>query len=115
MDEQRIPAAVRDLAAGMAPRRALARRAAALAALALATRGAGARKRKKRCRCRPKALGEFCTANKQCCPNQTNRICGKPTVGNTPRCCGGLGAGCGAGGDCCVPFSCESGVCNLLV
>jgi hypothetical protein len=85
----------------------------ALAAVGVAS-GASAKKRnRKRCRCTPRALGELCSTNKQCCANQTNRICalknGEGAVAT--RCCGGLGASCDETTDCCNNFDCEDGSC----
>jgi hypothetical protein len=88
--------------------------AAALAALGVGTSGPEtAAKKKKRCSCKPKAVGEFCTSNKECCANETNYICAIRAGQSGLRCCGGLGAKCPAPGDCCGGFDCVSGRCRI--
>ena len=76
---------------------------------------AAKRKRRRRCkRCRPRAAGEFCTTNEQCCTDRTNRICALgPGSGTSTICCGGTGAPCTGGTQCCRHFSCVSGFCRM--
>jgi hypothetical protein len=107
----------RRVAAGRTRRAALA---TALGGVTLAIAGMTAHrtetvaKKKKRCTCKAKPLGERCTTNKQCCTNQTNRICGLQNNVGGPNCCGGLNAQCGSITDCCEPFGCASGRCKLV-
>jgi hypothetical protein len=72
------------------------------------------RKRCKRCKqCKAQAPGSLCTTNKQCCTNETNRICSvAPGSSSTTICCGGNGASCASNDACCRHFSCVVGVCR---
>jgi hypothetical protein len=102
---------------GSTRRRAL-HAALGAATIAAASLGAGrsetaAKTHKKRCRCQAKGLGESCTANKQCCTNQTNRICAIQRNVGGPRCCGALQAGCTGNTDCCESCECLDGACVL--
>ena len=73
------------------------------------------RNRRRRCeRCRPRAAGETCTTNEQCCTDKTNRICAQaPGTGGTTICCGGTGASCTSTAQCCRHFSCVFGFCRM--
>ena len=74
-----------------------------------------AKKKKKKCKkCKAKGLGEACTSNKECCTNQTNRLCAIPSNPSSSQtvCCGGVGATCTSTDDCCGDFTCEGGVCD---
>ena len=83
-----------------------------LAALGVSARSPEVMAKKKRCQCKAKALGDSCTSNKQCCTNQTNRICSfRNQSGGGLKCCGALGASCSGTTDCCFSFDCLSGSC----
>jgi len=134
MDDQRFDTLVRSLPVA-ASRRAVGHSVAAtvfggvLGVLGLAEAGANGRKRggkkhdgKKHgdddhrgCpTCKPLAADAPCTSNRQCCPNETNRICSRPTnaVAATPTtCCGGLNAVCGSAVPT-APFCCAGFVCS---
>ena len=73
------------------------------------------RNRRRRCpRCRPRAAGEFCSTNEQCCTDKTDRICALgPGSGSSTICCGGTGASCTASSQCCRHYSCVSGFCRM--
>jgi hypothetical protein len=106
-------------------RAAASRRNAVKAALFPAVTGVGAaliaprlseaKKKKKKCKkCKAKDLGQTCSTNKECCTNETNRLCAipsNPSSGQTV-CCGGVGAKCSSTDDCCGDFVCENGVCD---
>jgi hypothetical protein len=86
--------------------------AVGLAASAIETT---AKKKKKKCKkCKPKNLGEACATNKQCCTNETNRLCAFPSNPSSPNtvCCGGVGATCSSTDDCCGDFTCDGGLCD---
>lgn len=90
---------------------------AALAAVGLAASAieTTAKKKKKKCKkCKGKNLGESCTSNKECCTNETNRLCAIPSDPPSPGtfCCGGVGAQCSSTDDCCGDFTCDGGVCD---
>lgn len=106
-------------------RAAGSRRLAVKAALVPALAGLGsaiahpssmeAKKKKKKCKkCKAKGLGEACTSNKECCTNETNRLCAIPSDPSSSQtvCCGGVGAACASTDDCCGDFTCEGGVCD---
>jgi hypothetical protein len=88
----------------------------ALTAVGLASSAmeTAAKKKKKKCKCKPKDLGDPCTSNKQCCTNETNRLCAIPSDPSSSQtvCCGGVGAQCDSTDDCCGDFTCESGLCD---
>jgi hypothetical protein len=87
----------------------------ALAALGLTAQSPKtAAKKKKRCQCKAKGLGVPCSTNKECCPNQSDRICALRNGGDESlRCCGVRDAGCDFTTDCCLGFVCEIGVCVI--
>jgi len=107
-------------------RTAASRRAALTSALVPAAVGLGVtafrspgaieakNKKKKKCKkCKPKGLGEACTSNKECCTDETNRLCAIPSILSTNTvCCGGVGATCTSTDDCCGDFTCENGACD---
>jgi hypothetical protein len=107
-------------------RAAASRRSALKAALVPAIAGLGAatlarpsavvaKKKKKKCKkCKAKGLGESCTSNKECCTNETNRLCAIASneLGDDLTCCGGVGASCSSTNDCCGDFTCDSGTCQ---
>jgi hypothetical protein len=103
---------------GGSTRRKALHAALGAATIAATSLGAGisetaAKTHKKRCQCRARGVGESCTANKQCCTNQTNRICAIQRNVGGPRCCGALQAECTGNTDCCESFECFNGVCVL--
>ncbi len=85
--------------------------AAATAGMGVSGLSSDAKKRKKCKKCKARASGEDCETNKQCCPNQTNRICAFPDGEPGPVCCGVLGATCAGDVDCCRGFVCFEGRC----
>jgi hypothetical protein len=111
---------------GRIARAASTRRAALTSALIPAAAGLGVaafgggntieakKKKKKKCKCKAKSLGESCTSNKQCCTNETNRLCAIPSNPSSSQtvCCGGVGAKCTGIDDCCGDFTCDNGVCD---
>lgn len=98
----------------IALRSALGGAALAAVGLAASTGETEAKKKKKKCKCKPKDLGESCTSNKQCCTNETNRLCAIPSSPPSPGtfCCGGVGAQCSSTDDCCGDFTCDGGICD---
>ena len=61
-----------------------------------------------------RALGQACGANKQCCPDKTNRICFVKNNDMTERCAAAAPWGRAATrrADCCNGFGCEGGSCR---
>ena len=95
--------------------------AAAVAAVGLAGLAGDAeakrkkKKKKKKCpKCKPFAASSPCSTNKQCCTNETNRICAVASnAGNgDTTCCGGTGATCTSNDNCCANYSCSGGFCS---
>ena len=89
--------------------------ASALAAAGLALAGGQAeakKKKKKKCKCKALDLGAACTTNKECCTNETNRLCAFFQGGSTFICCGGVGATCANSDQCCGDFTCQGGKCD---
>jgi hypothetical protein len=70
----------------------------------------------KRCKkpkkCKPLAAGSLCSTNKQCCTNETNRICALARGFDQTICCGGTGSACTTDDSCCRHFSCVAGACR---
>ena len=65
--------------------------------------------------CNPLDTDAPCTSNRQCCPNETNRICSRVTgavAGDPTTCCGGLNAGCGSRTPGEAPLCCTGFVCS---
>lgn len=85
-----------------------------LGAAAFLAPGAEAKKKKKKCKkCKAKDLGDPCTSNKDCCTNETNRLCAFSNLSPASLiCCGGADANCSVDDDCCGPASCDSGHCT---
>ena len=94
-------------------RTALHAAAAATAGVVASGLGGNAKQRKK-CKkksCKALALGAECETNRQCCPNETNRICAFASGLPGPICCGVLGATCAGDSACCGGFVCFEGSC----
>jgi hypothetical protein len=96
---------------------AAAASAAALVGLAALSGEADAKKRnrRRRCpRCKPRAAGDFCSTNEQCCADKTDRICALGSgSGTSTICCGGTGATCSVSSQCCRHYTCVSGFCRM--
>jgi hypothetical protein len=73
------------------------------------------RRRRRRCpRCKPRAAGDFCSTNEQCCADKTDRICALGSgSGTSTVCCGGTGASCSVNSECCRHYTCVSGFCRM--
>jgi hypothetical protein len=109
----RLAEAVQGVSRRHAVRTVLGGAAGAMGGMAATGFGSDARKKKK-CKkkgCTARALGEECETNRQCCPNETNRICGFAINLPGPICCGTLGATCTGFNDCCGGFACLEGRC----
>ena len=63
-------------------------------------------------KCKPQAAGSLCSTNKQCCTNETNRICALASGFDQTICCGGTGAPCTTNDNCCRHFNCVAGACR---
>ncbi len=96
-------------------RAALGGAAAATGGLVASGLGSDAKnKKKKKCKkktCKGRAAGEECDTNLQCCPNETNCICGFADGLPGPICCGVLDATCTSINDCCEGFVCFEARC----
>jgi hypothetical protein len=117
MDGSRFDALTRMIGGAGTRRSALGAAAAtgAVVGLAALSGTAEAKKGHKKCKkkkCKPFAAGSLCSTNKQCCANETNRICALARGFDQTICCGGTGAGCTTDDSCCRQFSCVAGACR---